>query len=250
MAWLSRLARRFGLARGLALALLVALVALRVADPPLIEELRVRVFDYYQVLRPREATQHPVVIADIDEQSLKRFGQWPWPRTLIADLVAKLNEAGALAIGFDVFFPEADRTSPSTAADAFRNIDDETKNKLRALPSNDAVLADTMRRSRVVLGESGLPDPAPVPPNAPPGIGIATLGGNPRPYLFNFPGLLRDLPVLEQAASGRGLATIRTEQIGIIRRVPMIMMAQGALMPSLSLEILRVATKQIGRVHV
>ena len=244
MAWLSRLARRFGLARGLAFALLVTLVALRVADPPLIEELRVRVFDYYQLLRPREATQHPVVIADIDEQSLKRFGQWPWPRTLIADLVAKLNEAGALAIGFDVFFPEADRTSPSTAADAFRNIDDETKNKLRALPSNDAVLADTMRRSRVVLGESGLPDPAPVPPNAPPGIGIATLGGNPRPYLFNFPGLLRDLPVLEQAASGRGLATIRTERDGIIRRVPMIMMAQGALMPSLSLEILRVATKQ------
>jgi len=131
MRWLSRLARRFGLARGLALALLVALVALRAADPPLIEELRVRVFDYYQILRPRDAKQHPVVIADIDEQSLKRFGQWPWPRTLIADLVSRLTQAGALAIGFDVFFPEADRTSPAIAAEAFRNVDDETKGKLR-----------------------------------------------------------------------------------------------------------------------
>src|SRR5262249_6490340 len=150
----------------------------------------------------------------------------------------------ALAIGFDVFFPEADRTSPSIAADAFRNIDDDTKGKLRALPSNDAVFADTIRRSRVVLGESGVPDAVPVPSNAPPGVGIAALGGNPRPYLINFPGLLRDLPVLEQAAAGRGLATIRTERDGIVRRVPMIMMAQGSLMPSLSLEMLRVAINQ------
>src|ERR1051325_4017385 len=153
MAWLSRLARRFGLARGLAFALLVTLVALRVADPPLIEELRVRVFDYYQVLRPREVTQHPVVIVDIDEKSLKRFGQWPWPRTLIADLVTRLTEMGALAIGFDVFFPEPDRASPAIAADGFRNLDDETRAKLRALPSNDDVFADAMRRSHVVLGE-------------------------------------------------------------------------------------------------
>ena len=242
MTWLARLARRFGLARGLALALLVALAALRIADPPLIQELRVRVFDYYQVLRPREVTQHPVVIVDIDEKSLKRFGQWPWPRTLIADLVTRLTEMGALAIGFDVFFPEPDRTSPAIAADAFRNLDDETRAKLRALPSNDDVFADAMRHSRVVLGESGVLDARPQPPNAPPPVGIAMLGGNARPYLFKFPGLLRDLPVLEQAASGRGLATIRTERDGIVRRVPMVMVTQGLLMPSLTLEMLRVVS--------
>ena len=242
MTWLARLARRFGLARGLALVLLVALVALRIADPPLIQELRVRVFDYYQVLKPREVTQHPVVIVDIDEKSLKRFGQWPWPRTLIADLVARLTEMGALAIGFDVFFPEPDRTSPAIAADGFRNLDDETRAKLRALPSNDDVFADAMRRSRVVLGESGVLDARPQPPNAPPPVGIAMLGGNARPYLFEFPGLLRDVPALEQAASGRGLATIRTERDGIVRRVPMVMVTQGMLMPSLTLEMLRVVS--------
>ncbi len=242
MKWLSRLARRFGLARSLALALLIALAALRIADPPLIEELRVRVFDYYQVLRPREVTQHPVVIADIDEASLKRFGQWPWPRTVIADLVSRLTQMGALAIGFDVFFPEPDRTSPAIAADAFRNLDEETRAKLRALPSNDQVFADTIRQSHVVLGESGMPELRPQPGNAPPGIGIAMLGANPRPFMIDFPGLLRDLPVLEQSASGRGLATIWTERDGIVRRVPMMMLAQGVVMPSLSLEMLRVAT--------
>jgi len=242
MNWLARLARRFGLARGLALALLIALAALRIADPPLIQELRVRVFDYYQVLRPREVTQRPVVIVDIDEKSLKRFGQWPWPRTVIADLVTRLTQMGALAIGFDVFFPEADRTSPAIAADAFRNLDDETRAKLRALPSNDDVLADALRHSHVVLGESGVLDVRPQPENAPPPVGIAMLGGNARPYLFEFPGLLRDVPVLELAASGRGLATIRTERDGIVRRVPMVMLAQGLLMPSLSLEMLRVVS--------
>ena len=68
------------------------------------------------------------------------------------------------------------------------------------------------------------------------------LGGNARPYLFKFPGLLRDVPVLEQAASGRGLATIRTERDGIVRRVPMVMVTQGLLMPSLTLEMLRVVS--------
>jgi adenylate cyclase len=242
MTWLARLARRFGLARGLALALLIALAALRIADPPLIQELRVRVFDYYQVLRPREVTQHPVVIVDIDEKSLKRFGQWPWPRTLIADLVTRLTQMGALAIGFDVFFPEPDRTSPAIAADGFRNLDDETRAKLRALPSNDDVFADAMRHSRVVLGESGVLEARAQPPNAPPPVGIAMLGGNARPYLFEFPGLLRDVPALEQAASGRGLATIRTERDGIVRRVPMVMVTQGLLMPSLTLEMLRVVS--------
>ncbi|MGA8963727.1 MAG: hypothetical protein WB525_04480, partial [Pseudolabrys sp.] len=68
MTWLSRWARRFGLARGLALILLVALAALRIADPLPIQELRVRVFDLFQILHPREATQRPVVIVDIDEK--------------------------------------------------------------------------------------------------------------------------------------------------------------------------------------
>ena len=157
MTWFSRLARRFGLARGLALILLVALAALRIADPQPIQELRVRVFDLFQVLHPREATERPVVIVDIDEKSLKAVGQWPWPRTRVADLITRLTQMGALVTAFDIVFAEPDRMSPNIAADAFRDLDEATRVKLRALPSNDTVLADAMRQSRVVLGESGLP---------------------------------------------------------------------------------------------
>ncbi len=241
MKWLARLARRFGLARGLALLLLIGLAALRLADPILVQELRVRVFDFFQVLHPREATQRPVVIVDIDEKSLNSLGQWPWPRTRIADIITRLTQMGALVVAFDVVFPEPDRMSPGIAADTFRDLDDATRAKLRTLPSNDAILADAFRKSRVVLGESGLPF-AVAQTGALPPIGIATMGGDARPFLLHFPGLLRNVPVLEQAASGRGLFTIRPERDGIVRRVPVVMQAQGAIMPSLTLEMLRVVS--------
>jgi adenylate cyclase len=242
MNWLYRFALRFASARLLCLVLLFALLFMRVSDPRPLEELRLRTFDLFQVIKPREATQRPVVIVDIDEPSLQKLGQWPWPRTRVAELITKLTKLGAAAIGFDVVFAEADRMSPALAADAFHELDEETRNKLRAMPSNDQVMADAMRQSRVVLGESGLPEVKPQAVGQPPTIGIATLGGDPTPYLFDFPGLLRNVPVIENAATGRGLFSIRTERDGIVRRIPMVMRAQGSIMPSLTFEMLRVAT--------
>jgi adenylate cyclase len=241
MTWLSRAARWFGFSRLLCLGLLVALVFLRTSDPPVLQELRLRVFDLYQVLKPRERTIKPIVIVDIDEKSIKALGQWPWPRTRIADLIGQLTKMGAAVIAFDVIFAEPDRLSPALAAGSFRNLDDDTRKKLSALPSNDQVMAEAMRQSRVVLGESALPAPQPDPQNI--AVGVASLGGDPTPFLFTFPGLLRNIPVLQQAAAGRGLVTIKNERDGIVRRVPMVMRAQGTVMPSLTFEMLRVATR-------
>jgi len=235
-------ARRFGYARLVCLALLIGLAASRIADPAAVEELRVRTFDTFQLIDPRVKTAKPVTIIDIDEKSLAKLGQWPWPRTRIADLVANLTKLGAVVIGFDIVFAEPDRLNPDVAADTIRNLDEETRAKLRTLPSNDQIFADAMRHSRVVLGESGLPYVLSEFDNTLPVTGLAMLGEPPQPFLLDFPGLLRNIPVLEQAAAGRGLFTIKPERDGIIRRVPMMMQAQGATMPSLSFEILRVAT--------
>src|ERR1035437_647517 len=234
--------RKFGYARLLCIALLIGLAALRIADPALIDELRVRTCDTYQVIDPRVKTARPVVIVDIDEKSLAKYGQWPWPRTRVVDLIANLTQLGAVVIAFDIVFAEPDRLNPDVAADTIRNLDDATRNKLRALPSNDQIFADAMRRSRVVLGESGLPYVIAEFDKALPLTGLAMLGEDPQRFMLNFPGLLRNTPVLEAAAGGRGLFTIRAERDGIVRRVPMIMQAQGATMPSLSFEMLRVAT--------
>src|SRR6195952_274204 len=234
--------RKFGYARLICLELLVGLPALRIADFPAIEEIRVRTFDTFQLIEPRVKTARPVAIVDIDEASLAKLGQWPWPRTRIADMGANLTRLGAVVIAFDVLFSEPDRLNPDAAADTFRNLDEATREKLRALPSNDQVLADTMRRGRVVLGESGLPYVISELAKTLPVTGLAMLGEDPQRFMFNFPGLLRNTHVLESAAGGRGLLTINPERDGIVRRGPMIMLAQGETMPSLSFEMLRVAT--------
>ena len=234
--------RRFGIARLVCLAILIGLAALRVADPFAVEELRVRTFDGFQVIEPRVKTARPVSIIDIDEKSLAKLGQWPWPRTRVADLIDKLTALGAVVIAFDIVFAEPDRLNPGIAADTIPNLDEETRAKLRALPSNDQILAAALKRSRVVLGQSGFPYVLGELDKSLPVTGLAMRGEEPQPFLIDFQGLLRNVPVLEQAAAGRGLFTIKNERDGIVRRVPMIMLAQGATMPSLSFEMLRVAS--------
>src|ERR1700730_13955931 len=237
-------ARKFGYARLICLALLIGLAALRIADPAPIEELRVRTFDTFQRIDYRVKTARPVTNVDIDEKSLAnpKLGQWPWPRTRIADMVANLTRLGAVAIGFDIMFAEPDRLNPDVAADTFRNLDEATREKLRALPSNDQVFADAMRHSRVVLGESAFPYVLSEIDKTLPVTGLAMLGEDPERFMIKFKGLLRNTQVLEKAAGGRGLLTINPERDGIIRRVPMILQAQGQTLPSLSFEMLRVVT--------
>ena len=250
MKTLARWARQFGLARAVCTVLLFALVPLRVLDPPPLQELRLRTFDLFQVLHPREQTIRPVAIVDIDEASLKEIGQWPWPRTVVADLITRLKEQGALVIGFDVIFAEPDRMSPAVAAESFRGLDDETRAKLGSLPSNDDVLADAIKQTRVVVGQAGSATPQPRSDvEKMLQTGFAFKGPDPTPFLVTFPGLLRNVLPIEQAAAGRGLFSINPERDGIVRRVPLVMEAQGALVPSLSLEMLRVVS-QTGAVIV
>jgi adenylate cyclase len=242
---IARWARQFGIARAVCILLLLALVPLRIADPPPIEELRLRTFDLFQVVRPREQTARPIVIADIDEASLKEIGQWPWPRTVLADLVTRLRESGAVAIGFDIVFAEPDRMSPAVAAGSFRGLDPETREKLTALPSNDSVFADAIKKAGgVVVGQAGAGIETPrSDTEARLQTGFAIRGPDPRPFLVTFPGLLRNIPSIEQAAAGRGLFSINPERDGIVRRVPVVMEAQGGLVPSLTMEMLRVVSR-------
>jgi adenylate cyclase len=229
--------------RTLGFALLAAFLALRIWDPGPLESLRLRSFDFYQTLKPREVTIRPVVIVDIDEDSLRAIGQWPWPRTVIAELVTRLQQLGAAAIGFDVIFPEQDRMSPGAVARSLSQIDEVTRLRLELLPTNDEVMAQAMRGTRVILGQAGVPFTLPDggATNLP-RTGFASMGASPDPHLITFDGLLRNLPVLEQAAAGRGVLTIRPERDGIVRRVPLVMKAGGLMVPALTLEMLRVIT--------
>ncbi len=236
----------FGWARLVGLAVLALALVVKVLDPGLMESLQLRTFDVYQKLKPRQQTAPlPVAIVDIDEQSLAKLGQWPWPRTMVADLVARLMAEGAAAVAFDMVFAEADRLSPGHYADIALDLPVSVRDELKSKASNDAIMAKALGRARVVLGQVGLPTKAAGKVRAMASqTPVATIGGDPAPFLETYSGLLRNITELEAAATGRGLFSIRHEFDGIVRRVPLVAAVEGQLHPGLAVELLRVATGQ------
>ncbi|MCJ2074045.1 adenylate/guanylate cyclase domain-containing protein [Methylobacterium sp. J-030] len=242
-----RLGLRIGPGRALAALVLVALLTVRVYDPPPVEALRLRVFDAYQVVAPRvPPPERPVAIVDIDEASLAVFGQWPWSRTRLAEICEKLGEGGAAIVAFDVIFSEPDRLSPPLLATTLPFLNEAARANLRAQPDSDRLFAQAIKTLPVVLGQTASAAPVPWTGAAPPPqTGIAVVGTDldPTTALIDFPGLIRNLPILEQAAAGRGVFTISPERDGVVRRVPMVLRAAGAVVPALSLDVLRVLTR-------
>ena len=152
---LSRLLSLFGRRLDLIAPLLVLIAALvvRVNEPPLVERLRNLAFDGYQRLMPRPVGEAPVRIVDIDEASLARIGQWPWPRDILAQLVDKLSEAGAAAIAFDVLFAEPDRLSPRNLMERWQHRADvaQLSDAIGKLPDPDVELATALGKSNSVV---------------------------------------------------------------------------------------------------
>jgi adenylate cyclase len=238
-----RLAGSAGLERLGALGILVLLCLLRLWDPAPIQLVRVRTFDLFQAIGPSRNPERPVVIVDIDEESLKAHGQWPWPRTLLADLVDRVAAADPLILGFDFIFAEPDRTTPSTYAASIPNLPEEVKEALRKLPSNDARFAEAVAKTNVVLGMSLLRrETAAVSAavRAPP---VALLGGNPRPYLIGGRAVLPNLLELHKAASGAGLLNHYPEIDSVVRRVPTVFSVGDRFYPAFAIEIIRLVSK-------
>ena len=223
--------------------LVVLLVVLHLANPAVIEAFRHKVFDELQSLHPRPPQQTlPITIVDIDDASLARIGQWPWPRSVFAQLFDKLGEYGARSITCDILFPESDRYSPPVFAQQVEGVAPELAASLRGLPDNDTRMAEAMARNQVVLGAAAIPtsldaiNGAKLRPSP-----VVVLGEDPRQFLPEFAGLVGALPSLSQAAAGLGLVTLTPDVDGIVRRVPLIGSVAGQLLPSLALETLRIA---------
>lgn len=221
-------------------------VGLYLFDPVPLQVLRNTVFDQYQRGSPREYRDVPVRIVDIDEASLARLGQWPWPRTRIARLVDSLREAGAAAIVFDVMFAEPDRTSPSALIQVWRPAP-ALRALLERLPDHDARLADSIARGDVVLGHALTREHRPPAHFARP-YRLVSLGPPPLPFLHRFNGTVAALAPLQDAAAGNGAISFIPDTDGVVRRVPLLLRLGDEPVPSLVAEALRVA--QGGRNHL
>ena len=216
-------------------------LALRIWDPSPVARLRAVVFDTYQQINPRHFDPGlPLRIIDIDEESLKRIGQWPWPRTALANLVKKLSDNGAAAIGFDMVFPEPDRMSPANAlrfwpqSDALAGLREEVEK----LPSNDHVFAEAIGQGPVVLGFIATPQGGSTPQSK---AGFAHGGDDPALFAPSYPGAAASLPELQDKASGAGSLNWLPEHDQIIRRVPMVVQVGDKLYPSFAADMLRLA---------
>jgi len=229
--------------RILALTLLAGFVVLRAFDPGFLEAVRLPLFDALQRTAPREPQGTPVLIVDIDEHSLSRYGQWPWPRTLLGRLVDRVAAGGPLVIGLDLLFPEPDRLSPQRIVDVHPDLDPEIRERIAALPSNDTVFARSLAAAPSVLGAAAVEAEGAASAN--PGEVKRTpameQGGDPRPHLPAHNHLISSLPELVAAGRGQGLVSIAPERDGVIRRIPLAGAVGDALFPALSVEMIRVA---------
>ena len=209
--------RRFNML--IALALLAVGFALRVSDPEIVRGFRVAVFDTFQKIEPRPYRPAPVRIVDLDDETLERLGQWPWPRTLVARLVSRLTELGAAVIVFDMVFAEPDRTSPNQVLELWPDTPavEALRRQSADLPDHDRILAEAIARSNVVTGFVLTGGELPRRPVAKKGFAFG--GDDPRQFLLPYTGAVVNLPEIEAAAAGNGSSNLVPEGDGIMRRV-------------------------------
>ena len=238
------------------LSVLLVGVSLQLARPWPVEFVQNLVFDQYNRWQPRLEEGSPVVFVDIDEDSLKQIGQFPWPRQVFADLVTRMADAGAATITFDILFAEKDRTEPNEILpvwDALQN--GENAAEWRALRENladiivspDIAFARAIGTAPVVLATM-MNDAAKTLPD--PKAGIAVRAQDTQWHeadaLDRLPTTLfaiENRPVIAEAGYGLGAMNALIDRDGIIRRAALLFRAGPHIYPSLSLESLRVAQR-------
>lgn len=226
--------------RSFLVVLLIAAIAfLQLLEISPIASLRFAFFDLAQRILPDPQSTAPITIVDIDNESIEAFGQWPWPRDRIAELIGMLAQHEPAVIGIDIIFSEPDRLSPENLLSGYE-ISPFVRKQLSELPTNDQARADSLRLAPTVLAF------APAMKKAKPGLAAVSrtpinlkLGWQATPRLRRYPGVLSSLPLLEASSAGSGIASVELDGDGVVRRLPAIVLVEDTLVPSFAVEIAR-----------
>ena len=194
-------------------------------------------FDTFQRILPREVyPEDPVVIIDIDDRSLAEIGQWPWSRNQLANLT---NQAyAAAALGFDIVFAEPDRTNPKNLIASY-DLNEELTKELVALPSNDELFAEAIENHGTVILGQALNNNQNIL-SAKTKFGLVTQGDDPKQFVANYSGAQSNITILDASARGVGSMSIGNND-AIVRQLPTFESIGNQLIPSLALEMTRVA---------
>jgi adenylate cyclase len=202
------------------------------------DDIREVMFDRALPLLASPPETSPVVVVDIDRESLARYGAWPWRRQVLADLVRKIAEAKPRVIGLDMLLSEPDRFSPIGLV---RNLGTEADRSgiadlARKLPDGDAALADALKAAPVVLGFVLEPGAGEVPPGAP----ILARRRLQVPDIWQAGGAIGPVPAVASAAHGLGAIVLADDVDGHVRRVPLLVLVGDRARPGFAAEVLRV----------
>ena len=223
----------------------------RINDPPFIQQLRLRSFDNYVRAWPHEGiTSRPIAVLDIDERSLTDLGQWPWPRTVVGDLLKSLRSYEVAVLAMDVVFSEEDRTSPKNLVrHVLYDIDPITRDRLVRLPDNELAMTRVMSDGlSVVLGMPNSTREDNIEARLPPSSVKGAFGPDPLQFIHanRFVNLLPNVAILSEHARGFGVFSFGFDYDGIVRRVPVVVAVGEQTYPSLALETLRVGSQSQG----
>ena len=216
----------------------VLLAFLPLLDPMnIFSDLRLRSFDTFQQLYPREKMQDdPVVLIDIDDESLNRYGQWPWPRNLVAELVNQTYYS--LTTGFDIVFAEPDRTGSSQLKRTYQS-NPSMISALESVQDHDEIFSRSIEdHGTVVLGLA--PNNNGVSEFNQMKSGLVLQGDDPKQFLNQYSGVESNIEILENVSSGLGSMSIGNND-SIVRTIPTFELIGDQLLPSFPLEVLRVA---------
>lgn len=237
--------RRFALTLLTSLLVSVLMLLLYISQPPLLHQIDQKIYDAFLTSRVAPPPSTVPVLVDIDENSLARYGQWPWPRYLVARLIENLSRNGAASVALDILLAEADRSSPKVLRQQLRR-DFGAELDLGALPQqlvdNDVLLAETLAQSPSVLGifmqfKKGLSPPSPLPKAT--GLAEQTPAGapSPRETVLRATSALLPLPIFSNAAPV-GAINVAPGVDGVVREIPLLYRLGDKIYANLSLRAL------------
>ncbi len=223
-------------------ALLILLIFLKILNPSFIKSISFLSFDLYQKVFA-EKKNSDVVIIDIDEKSLGKFGQFPWNRIVFAEILDKLNESNPKAIGFDIFFTEKDKQSPDAIIKSYGLIPSDIA-ELQNLKSPDDIFAEKLKESKSIIAVLGSNVPSHSNYNRKAKARFLSKGGEPKQFTYSYPYSIGSLEVLEKNVKGLGSISFLDQLDGIIRSLPLIVQFNKKMYPTMGLEMVRVGSKQ------
>ena len=226
------------------LLILILLIFLKTINPNFIKSISFLSFDMYQKVIPIRKQDSNVIIIDIDEKSLSKFGQFPWNRSIFAKIIENVNETNPKAIGFDVFFSEKDKQSPEEIIKSYNILSADVINYLVNIKGHDERFRQQLEKSKTVLAVLGSNVSSHGSYDRKSKVRFLFKGGDPQKYTFNYPYSIGSLEKLEKSVKGLGSISFLDQTDGIIRSLPLIVRFNKKIYPTIGLEMVRVGINQ------